>query len=141
MCGVCAVLFIFVVVTLTLTYQTDIRDVLYVGENLTLTCAISGAPAQFLLGIVFDDSKKGPSCAGSFTKNDMPDGFQLLDGIEDADCKSLPTQPLSITVEVTNSLLLFKTQCAYGISFIPDQFEDFTLPIVDGKIFGKNVLF
>ena len=71
---------VFVVVTLTATYQTVIRDVLYVGENLTLTCAISGAPAQFLLGIVFDDlstkadddSKKGQSCSGPNPTLQMP---------------------------------------------------------------------
>ena len=133
-------LYICVVVTLTPTYQTDIRDVLYVGEELTLTCAITGAPASFLLGIVFDDdaSKEGPQCFGPTSSNNMPDDIKLLEGIMNTDCGSLPDPPLSIKIEVHNSLLLFKTQCAYGTSFVPDQFEDFALP---GKIFGKNLIF
>ena len=134
---------IFISVTFTPSYQTDIRDVLYVGEDLTPTCAASGAPAAFLLGIVFDDddSKMGPQCFGSISSNIMPDNIKLLQGIMNTDCGSLPDPPLSIKIEVNNSLLLFKTQCAYGTSFIPNQFEDFALPIVDGKIFGKNILF
>ena len=48
--------YLCVVVTLTPTYQTDIRDVLYVGEELTLIRAVSGeTPALFLLGTLFDD--------------------------------------------------------------------------------------
>ena len=134
---------IFISVTLTPSYQTDIRDVLYVGEELTLTCAITGAPASFLLGIVFGDdaNKLGPKCMGPTSSNNMPDNIKLLEGIMNTDCGSLPDPPLSIKIEVNNSLLLFKTQCAYGTSFIPDQFEDFTLPIVDGEIFGKSLLF
>ena len=134
---------IFISVTFTPSYQTDIRDVLYVGEELTLTCAASGAPASFLLGIVFDDddSKIGSQCFGPISSNIMPDNIKLLQGIMNTDCGSLPDPPLSIKIEVNNSLLLFKTQCAYGTSFIPNQFEDFALPIVDGKIFGKNILF
>ena len=132
-----------VVVALTPSYQTDIRDVLYVGEELTLTCAVSGAPASFSLGIVFDDdaSKIGSQCFGPTSSNNMPDNIKLLEGIMKSDCGSLPDPPLSIKIEVNNSLSLFKTQCAYGTSFVPDQFEDFTLPIVDGEIFGKSLLF
>ena len=109
-----------VVVTLTPSYQTDIRDVLYVGEELTLTCAASGVPASFLLGIVFDDdaSKEGPQCFGPTSSNNMPDDIKLLEGIMKSDCGSLPDPPLSILIEVNNSLLLFKTQCAYVRSYV-----------------------
>ena len=120
---------------------------LYVGEQLTLSCAISGeTPATFLLGIVFDDIsasdndaiKLGPKCMGPTSSNNMPDSIKLLDGIVIADCNSFPDLPLSIKIEVSNSLLLFKTQCAYGLSFVADQYEDFAL---SGKIFGKNSIF
>ena len=120
---------------------------LYVGEQLTLSCAISGeTPATFLLGIVFDEisssdndaNKLGPKCMGPTSSNNMPDNIKLLEGIMNTDCGSLPDPPLSIKIEVNNSLLLFKTQCAYGTSYVADQYEDFALP---GKIFGKNSIF
>ena len=85
-----------------------------------------------------DAIKLGPKCMGPTSSNNMPDSIKLLDGIVIADCNSFPDLPLSIKIEVSNSLLLFKTQCAYGLSFVADQYEDFAL---SGKIFGKNSIF
>ena len=129
--------YLCVVVTLTPTYQTDIRDVLYVGEELTLIRAVSGeTPALFLLGTLFDDisttdddaNKKRPRCSGLSESRGMPDTIKLLEGIDDTNCEALPDQPLSIKIEVNNSFTLFKTQCTYGTSWILDRFKDFTLP-------------